>query len=90
MWCALQLLTQCLLQLTLVGMFEDEEVVSGGICGNPVGKLLGLCRFGVNQLNGLFLHIQPLRHNMHKQALFRSSHAQPILLTNTNSYLLLF
>lgn len=64
------LLTQCLLQLTLVGMLEDEEVVSGWVCGNPVGKLLGLCRFGVNQLNGLFLYIQPLRRNTHKQALF--------------------
>ena len=53
-------LTQGLLELALVGMFEDEEVVSGRIFGNPTGKLLRLCRFGVNQLNGLFLYIQPL------------------------------
>lgn len=51
-----------------MGVFEDEEVVSGWICGNPVGKLAGLCMFGVNKLNGLFLYIQPLWHKIHEQA----------------------
>lgn len=58
-------LTQCLLRLTLVGVFEDEEVVSGGISGDPVLKLLSLCGFGVHQLNGLFLYVQPLQHKSH-------------------------
>lgn len=58
-------LTQCLLRLTLVGVFEDEEVVSGGISGDPVLKLLSLCGFGVHQLNGLFLDVQPLQHKSH-------------------------
>lgn len=70
-------LTQRLLPLALVGMFEDEEVVSGRIGGNPVGKLVGLCRFGVNQLNGLFLYIQPLQHTQ-TSFVQGSSHAQPI------------
>lgn len=60
-------LTQCLLRLTLVGVFEDEEVVSGGISGDPVLELLGLCGFGVHQLNGLFLYIQPLQRKSHPQ-----------------------
>lgn len=46
-----------------MGVFEDEEVVSGRVCGNPVGKLLRLRGLGVNQLDGLFLYIQPLQHN---------------------------
>lgn len=57
-WAAV--LTQCLLQLALVGMFEDEEVISGRIFGNPTGKFLRLCRFGVNQLNGLSVYVQLL------------------------------
>ena len=52
--------TQGLLELVLVGVFEDEEMVSGGVGGNPVGKLSGLCGVGVYQLNRLPLYIQPL------------------------------
>lgn len=50
-----------------MGMFEDEEVVPRRIFGNPEGKLVGLCWFGVNQLNSLLLHIQPLWRHRNKQ-----------------------
>lgn len=60
-------LTQSLLLLALMGMFEDEEVVPRRIFGNPEGKLVGLCWFGVNQLNSLLLHIQPLWRHRNKQ-----------------------
>ena len=54
--------TQGLLKLVLVGVFEDEEMVSGGVGGNPVGKLSGLRWVGVDQLDRLPLYIQPLQH----------------------------
>lgn len=61
------LLTQSFLLLALMGMFEDEKVVSRWICGNPVGKFVDFCRFSVNQLDGLSVYIQPLQHNIRKQ-----------------------
>lgn len=66
-------LTQSLLLLALMGMFEDEEVVPRRIFGNPEGKLVGLCWFGVNQLNSLLLHIQPLWRHRNKQTQCQNS-----------------
>lgn len=65
---AVDWITESLIPLALVGMFEDKEVVSWGICGNPEGKLVDFCWFGVNQLDGLFLNIQPLQHTTRQHA----------------------
>lgn len=71
--------TQRLLPLPLVGMFEDEEVVSGAIRGDPVGELMGLRRLGVNKLNGLFLYVQPLQGHVQKTCAAQGSgQARPI------------
>lgn len=63
------ILTQRLMQLVLMGMLEDKEVISWGVCGDPEGKLVGFCGFSVNQLDCLSFYIQPLEHNISKQTL---------------------
>lgn len=45
-----------------MGVFVEEEVVSSGVFGNPAGQIPGFRRVGVDQLDGLLLHVQPLKH----------------------------
>ena len=43
-----------------MGVLVEEEVVSGGVCGNPAGQVPCFCWVGMDQLNCLFHYVQTL------------------------------
>lgn len=49
--------------VSFMGVFVEEEVVSGSVFGNSAGQISSFCRVAVDQLDYLFLYIQFLKHN---------------------------
>lgn len=54
---------------SFVGVFIQEEMISGSVFWNAAGQVTCFCRVGVDQLDRLLHHVQPLKSNMAERVL---------------------
>lgn len=55
--------------VSFVGVFIQEEMISGSVFWNAAGQVTCFCRVGVDQLDRLLLYVQPLESNIAGRAL---------------------